>query len=190
MEIVKRDSDEQAADGVDNHCDACGDGAAGAASSQHDAHRRHGVVRRGIFAEPATGVRAAAGGDAVERYRCGPDVVRQSHAGVTTHRLCMLAGHRGNGTAHQEPQIGSERWSGDAGKLIDVFGVTNLAVWAAGSLYPRTLAGLIMCYSAAIPFFRNSLIGDVAYAATLFGGFASLENVVISLREKQHAVTE
>lgn len=70
------------------------------------------------------------------------------------------------------------------------FGVTNLAVWAAGSLYPRTLAGLIMCYSAAIPFFRNSLIGDVAYAATLFGGFASLENVVISLREKQHAVTE
>lgn len=69
------------------------------------------------------------------------------------------------------------------------FGVTNLAVWAAGSLYPRTLAGLIMCYTAAIPFFRNSLIGDMAYAATLFGGFALLENVVISLREKQHAVT-
>lgn len=69
------------------------------------------------------------------------------------------------------------------------FGVTNLAVWAAGPLYPRTLAGLIMCYSAAIPFFRNSLIGDMVYAATLFGGFALLENVVISLREKQHAVT-
>jgi hypothetical protein len=69
------------------------------------------------------------------------------------------------------------------------YGVTNLAVWAAGSLYPRTLAGLIMCYTAAIPFFRNSLIGDMAYAATLFGGFALLENVVISLREKQHTVT-
>jgi hypothetical protein len=69
------------------------------------------------------------------------------------------------------------------------FGVTNLAVWAAGSLYPRTLEGLIMCYTAAIPFFRNSLIGDMAYAATLFGGFALLENVAISLREKQHAVT-
>jgi hypothetical protein len=68
-------------------------------------------------------------------------------------------------------------------------GVTNLAVWTAGSLYPRTLAGLMMCYTAAIPFFRNSLIGDVAYAATLFGGFALLENVVISLREKQHTVT-
>jgi hypothetical protein len=69
------------------------------------------------------------------------------------------------------------------------FGVTNLAVWAAGSLYPRTLVGLILCYAAAIPFFRNSLIGDMAYASALFGGFALLEKVVISLREKQHTVT-
>jgi hypothetical protein len=69
------------------------------------------------------------------------------------------------------------------------YGVTNLAVWAAGSLYPRTLAGLIVCYTAAIPFFRNSLIGDMAYAAILFGGFALLENVVVSLQEKPHTVS-
>ncbi len=67
--------------------------------------------------------------------------------------------------------------------------LTNLAVWASGSLYPRTLAGLMVCYTAAIPFFRNSLIGDMAFTATLFGGFALLENVVISLREKQQTVT-
>jgi hypothetical protein len=69
------------------------------------------------------------------------------------------------------------------------FTVTNLAVWVSGSLYPRTLAGLMVCYTAAIPFFRNSLIGDVAYTAILFGGFALLENAVISLREKQQTVT-
>jgi hypothetical protein len=68
------------------------------------------------------------------------------------------------------------------------YGFTNLAVWASGSLYPRTLAGLMVCYTAAIPFFRNSLIGDMAFAAILFGGFALLENVVVSLREKQHTV--
>jgi hypothetical protein len=68
------------------------------------------------------------------------------------------------------------------------YAVTNLAVWASGSLYPRTLAGLMVCYTAAIPFFRNSLIGDMAFAAILFGGFALLENVVVSLREKQHTV--
>ncbi len=69
------------------------------------------------------------------------------------------------------------------------FGVTNLAVWASGSLYPRTFAGLMVCYTAAIPFFRNSLIGDMAFTATLFGGFALLENVVASLREKQQTLT-
>ncbi len=41
---------------------------------------------------------------------------------------------------------------------------TNFAVWAsASSLYPHTIAGLIECYSAGIPFFRNTLIGDVIY---------------------------
>jgi len=68
------------------------------------------------------------------------------------------------------------------------YGFTNLAVWASGALYPRTLAGLMVCYTAAIPFFRNSLIGDMAFAAILFGGFALLENVVVSLREKQHTL--
>ena len=69
------------------------------------------------------------------------------------------------------------------------YGVTNLAVWATASLYPRTLAGLIMCYAAAIPFFRNSLIGDMAFTAILFGGFACLENAVVFLREKQQTAT-
>jgi hypothetical protein len=72
---------------------------------------------------------------------------------------------------------------------IMFYAVTNLAVWASESLYPRTLAGLVACYTAAIPFFRNSLIGDMVYAAALFGGFALLENIVGSLREKQQTVT-
>jgi len=51
--------------------------------------------------------------------------------------------------------------------------VTNLGVWVSGmNMYPPTMAGLGECYVAAIPFFRNSLIGDLAYTAVLFGGFA------------------
>jgi hypothetical protein len=69
------------------------------------------------------------------------------------------------------------------------FVVTNLAVWASGSLYPRTLAGLMVCYTAAIPFFRSSLIGDIAFTAILFGGFTWLEKAVVSLREKQQTAT-
>jgi len=61
--------------------------------------------------------------------------------------------------------------------------VTNFAVWAWGALYPRTWSGLIACYTAAIPFFRNSLIGDITFVAVLFGGFAVLQRFFVSLRE-------
>ena len=55
------------------------------------------------------------------------------------------------------------------------FLVTNFAVWAEGSLYPRTLQGLGECYTAALPFFRNSLLGDFAYVGVLFGLWALAE---------------
>jgi len=53
--------------------------------------------------------------------------------------------------------------------------VSNFGVWAFGSMYPHTGEGLVACYVAAIPFFRNALMGDIAYAALLFGGFKLLE---------------
>ena len=63
------------------------------------------------------------------------------------------------------------------------FLVTNFGVWVAGSLYPQTLSGLGACYVAAIPFFRNTLGGDLFFSAVLFGGFALAEKRFHSLRE-------
>ncbi|MGE5301692.1 MAG: DUF6580 family putative transport protein [Alphaproteobacteria bacterium] len=56
------------------------------------------------------------------------------------------------------------------------FVVSNLGVWAFDGLYPVTMAGLVACYIAAIPFFQNWLLGTLFYAAVLFGGFAFLES--------------
>jgi hypothetical protein len=56
------------------------------------------------------------------------------------------------------------------------FLVTNFALWAFGSYYPRTGDGLVACYVAAIPFFRNSLLGDATYAVILFGAWAVAES--------------
>jgi len=67
---------------------------------------------------------------------------------------------------------------------------TNFAVWAFGSLYPKDWSGLIACYTAAIPFFRNSLAGDVCYVALLFGGFALVERSVRSVREERHPAAQ
>lgn len=69
------------------------------------------------------------------------------------------------------------------------FTVTNFGVWAFDSLYPKTLPGLVACYVAAIPFFRNTLLGDLIYTATLFGGFRLLESRFAALREQEVAIS-
>lgn len=47
------------------------------------------------------------------------------------------------------------------------FLITNFGVWITGELYPKTIQGLIECYTLALPFFRNTLLGDIFYS-TLF----------------------
>lgn len=49
------------------------------------------------------------------------------------------------------------------------FIVTNFAVWVTGTLYPMSWQGLIACYTAAIPFFRNTLTSTLIYSAAMFG---------------------
>ena len=71
-----------------------------------------------------------------------------------------------------------------SGSLV-FFVVTNLGVWLVGDLYPRTLDGLVTCYIAAIPFFRNTLAGDACYTVALFGGFALAQRYVPSLDERR-----
>lgn len=64
------------------------------------------------------------------------------------------------------------------------FVLTNFGVWLSSGFYPRTMDGLVACYLAAIPFFQNTVAGDLFYAALLFGGFALLERKVPALRSQ------
>ncbi len=63
---------------------------------------------------------------------------------------------------------------------IAFFLVSNFGVWLGGPMYPRTLAGLSAAYTAAIPFFQNTIVGDLIYNTILFGLAAML--VVLSRR--------
>ena len=54
---------------------------------------------------------------------------------------------------------------------VSFFFITNFGVWAAGVMYPRTGAGLSACFLAALPFLRETLVGDLAYTAILFGSY-------------------
>jgi hypothetical protein len=57
---------------------------------------------------------------------------------------------------------------------ISFFVITNFGVWLMG--YPKTISGFLECYTLAIPFFRNSLIGDFFYAGVLYYGFEFVSN--------------
>ena len=46
------------------------------------------------------------------------------------------------------------------------FVITNFGVWSLGS-YGYNLEGLILCYTLAIPFFGNTLISTLIFAAII-----------------------
>jgi hypothetical protein len=47
--------------------------------------------------------------------------------------------------------------------------ISNYAVWAGGTMYPHTMAGLGACLYAAIPFYRNDVISTALVAGLAFG---------------------
>jgi hypothetical protein len=57
------------------------------------------------------------------------------------------------------------------GGAIVFFLVSNFFVWTSGTIYPLTLTGLAACYTAAIPFFRNDVAGNLVYCAVMFGSY-------------------
>lgn len=66
------------------------------------------------------------------------------------------------------------------GASILFFVTTNFAVWVFGSMYPHTLGGLTESYFFALPFFRNTLAGDLFYSGAFFGGYEFVRNLLRS----------
>ena len=51
------------------------------------------------------------------------------------------------------------------------FFISNFGVWLCWDLYPHTWAGVIACYVAALPYYRNSLLSTFVVGALLLGGY-------------------
>jgi hypothetical protein len=68
-----------------------------------------------------------------------------------------------------------------AGSVL-FFLVTNFGAWLGSPIYPQSGAGLVAAYAAGIPFFQWTVLGTLAYAAILFGGFALLRRQLPALR--------
>lgn len=52
---------------------------------------------------------------------------------------------------------------------VSFYVISNFGVWASGYVgYPKTFAGLVSAYIAAIPFFEKGLASDLVFSAVFF----------------------
>ena len=65
---------------------------------------------------------------------------------------------------------------GTLGGSLLFYLVTNLGVFLYQDMYEKSLSGLFQCYGMALPFFRNSLLGDLFFSGLFFGVFAIVKN--------------
>ena len=63
------------------------------------------------------------------------------------------------------------------GASLLFFLTTNFLSWIEQAApYGYSLAGLVNCYAAGIPFYRGTFLGDTAFTAALFGAHAVLSH--------------
>ena len=62
---------------------------------------------------------------------------------------------------------------------ISFFIITNFGVWLIG--YPKTWSGFVECYTLALPFFRNSLLGDLFYSGVMILVFNAVRKKYLNL---------
>ena len=119
---------------------------------------------------------------------CGALYARPVHA-LTIPLLGMLAGdlllglHAGMWSVYLSLALcaGLGRWmmrpyhlytavkAGLSGSVL-FFALTNFGVWLQDGLYPMTIAGLLACYIAAIPFFHHTLLSTLLFSVLLASG--------------------
>lgn len=65
------------------------------------------------------------------------------------------------------------------------FIISNFFVWFGGGglQRPKTFDGLMMCYTDALPFFRDSLMYTIVFSIVLFGGYFLIQRFVLSRKQ-------
>ena len=82
-----------------------------------------------------------------------------------------------------------------AGRILSVtllasvlfFLITNFGVWLVGHMYSKDLKGLLECFAMALPFFKNTISGDLLYTTSFILLFEFLEYLI---RRRQPALAK
>lgn len=63
---------------------------------------------------------------------------------------------------------------------LSFFALSNIGVWL--NWYPQTLEGLLACFTAALPFYRNTVLADLVFGY----GFIFAPHLAVAFRHKIH----
>jgi signal transduction histidine kinase len=66
---------------------------------------------------------------------------------------------------------------------VSFFIITNFGIWLSTNYYAKTGAGLAACYTAALPFFHQTLLSDLFFAGVLFGTYHLIKQKLPQLAE-------
>ena len=65
------------------------------------------------------------------------------------------------------------------GSCILFYIITNFQVWVMSSSYPKSLIGILECYTLALPFLGMTLLSTFFYSYVLFYGYSFLTKIKI-----------
>lgn len=77
--------------------------------------------------------------------------------------------------------------AGSITAAVIFFLATNWAVWQFSPWYAKSWAGLVECYTLALPFFRNTLLSNLFYVGVLSGAY---EAVMLLAQQKKVRIKE
>lgn len=66
------------------------------------------------------------------------------------------------------------------------FLISNFGAWASSAIYTKDLAGLLSAYTAGLPFFLNTLAGDLFFCTLMFGSYAIAKRHIPALNWSQN----
>ncbi|MGH9521957.1 MAG: DUF6580 family putative transport protein, partial [Terriglobales bacterium] len=78
------------------------------------------------------------------------------------------AGIIGLGMLLRRNQASARIFGASVAAAVSFFLLSNFAVWAVWQMYPKTVAGLMTCYTVGLPFFQREVLGDVVFTAVMF----------------------
>ena len=73
---------------------------------------------------------------------------------------------------------------GALGGAVFFYLATNFAVWMFSPWYEKSVEGLILSYTLALPFFRATLFGDLFFTGVFFGAFEFAKAYLLKTRPR------